>query len=244
MTKKSVVVWISVGASILFVCGGSGAYYIHSQSVKKAASLRQALLSTSNQESTDPAATMNLQQTSGDMTVPLGGSTAPKQDTNSLKVDNSYQPNAAVQGQAPTQNQPNSNGGSSNSAKLPGPETFTQYDQYKDGQTALFGDATVGSGKEVGATTKVAVLYKGWLTNGQLFDQSQTDPSTKQLQPFIFTMGEHKVITGWEQAIFGMKVGGTRRLIIPPAVGYGPTGQGPIPGNAVLVFDVQLIDAQ
>lgn len=123
------------------------------------------------------------------------------------------------------------------------PTTFSQYDKYKEGSGALFGEIQAGNGAELGANMKAAVFYKGWLTNGQLFDQSR--PNDKgEMQPFVFTLGAHQVIPGWEQALAGMKVGGTRLVIVPPAVGYGAAGQGPIPGNAVLVFQVQLAAVQ
>jgi len=131
----------------------------------------------------------------------------------------------------------------SSSSQAPGPETFGQYDQYKDAKNALFGDIVVGTGSEVTANKKVAIYYKGWLTNGTMFDQSRLGSDNK-LQPLIFTVGAHEVITGMEQDLIGMKVGGTRRMIIPPAVGYGAKPQGTIPANSVLVFDVQLLDMQ
>lgn len=123
------------------------------------------------------------------------------------------------------------------------PSTFGQYEKYKEEKNALFGDIQVGTGAELGANMKAAVYYKGWLTNGQLFDASRPDDKGA-LQPFIFTMGAHQVIPGWEQALAGMKVGGTRLLIVPPAVGYGAAGQGSIPGNSVLIFMVQLAEVQ
>jgi hypothetical protein len=129
--------------------------------------------------------------------------------------------------------------GGSGSSSAPGPDSFAAYDQYKDKDTAMFADLVAGTGNEVGMGTKVAVTYKGWLTDGTMFDQSQTGEDGK-LQAFTFTVGEHKVIAGWEQAIIGMKVGGTRRFIVPPAVGYGAEGQDPVPPNALLVFDVVL----
>ncbi len=145
-----------------------------------------------------------------------------------------------------TPNSDSSSGQSASKASTPDPfdpTTFAQYDKYKDGNGALFGDVQVGTGTELGNNMKAAVYYKGWLTDGTLFDMSRADDKG-QLQPFIFTLGAHQVIPGWEQALAGMKVGGTRLVIVPPAVGYGQTGQGPIPGNAVLVFQVQLLDAQ
>ena len=100
-------------------------------------------------------------------------------------------------------------------------------------------DLQTGDGAALSNGQKAAVYYKGWLTNGQLFDQSQKG-SDGNLQPFVFTLGQHQVIAGWEDALEGMKVGGVRLLIIPPSVGYGATGQGSIPPNAVLIFQVQL----
>lgn len=132
---------------------------------------------------------------------------------------------------------------SSSQPKALDPSTFGQYEKYKDGESALFGDMQVGSGEELTTGKKAAVYYKGWLTNGQLFDMSRPDKDGN-VQPFIFELGAHQVIPGWEQALAGMKVGGTRLVIVPPAVGYGASGQGSIPGNSVLVFQVQLLAVQ
>jgi FKBP-type peptidyl-prolyl cis-trans isomerase FkpA len=132
----------------------------------------------------------------------------------------------------------------SNSSSSPSPidpSTFAQYDKYKDNSSALFGDVQVGSGASLGANQQASILYKGWLTNGTLFDQSKTD-SSGQAQPLVFAEGAHQVIAGMEEGVAGMKVGGTRLIIIPPALGYGAQGQGSIPPNAVLVFEVQLLD--
>jgi hypothetical protein len=137
-----------------------------------------------------------------------------------------------------------SSGASGNTAdQALNPATFGQYDKYKNESHALFGDVQKGTGDELTAGKKAAVYYKGWLTNGQLFDQSR--PGTDgNLQPFVFSPGAHQVIPGWEEGLLGMKVGGTRLLIVPPAVGYGGAGQGPVPGNAVLIFEVQLAAVQ
>lgn len=123
------------------------------------------------------------------------------------------------------------------------PKTFSQYEKYKDSPNALFGEVQAGNGAELTAGKQAAVYYRGWLTNGQFFDQSRTGNDGK-LEPFVFTMGAHQVIPGWEQGLGGMKVGGVRLLIVPPAVGYGATGQGTIPPNAVLIFQVQLAAVQ
>jgi FKBP-type peptidyl-prolyl cis-trans isomerase FkpA len=144
----------------------------------------------------------------------------------------------------------NSGSGSSSTTSSPGnlpsvdPSTFAQYDKYKTyTQGVLLGDLRTGSGTALSSGHQAIVYYKGWLTNGQLFDQSRPG-SDGQLQPFTFTLGQHQVISGWEDGLAGMKVGGTRLLVIPPAFGYGPDGQSPIPGNAVLVFEVQLLAVQ
>ena len=133
---------------------------------------------------------------------------------------------------------------SSAPTKTPGPESFRQYDKYKDEKSALFGDLQVGTGLEAVSGKKVAVVYKGWLTNGKLFDESHLDKPGGKIQPFVFTLGAHQVVAGWDQGVAGMKVGGTRRLIVPAALGYGATGNGVVPGNAIMVFDVQLVDVQ
>lgn len=128
-------------------------------------------------------------------------------------------------------------------ASLLDPTTFSKYEQYKNNDKALFADIQVGTGAELAVNKNAAVVYKGWLTNGQVFDQSRANEKG-ELQPFVFTLGAHQVIAGWEQAMGGMKVGGTRLLIIPPAVGYGSTATGSIPPNSVLVFQVQLVAVQ
>jgi FKBP-type peptidyl-prolyl cis-trans isomerase FkpA len=128
---------------------------------------------------------------------------------------------------------------SDQAAQVPGPDDFGQYDAYKDKPSALFGDLIVGTGEEVAAGKTVSVGYRGWLTNGTLFDENYTSQKA-----FSFVEGEHKVIAGWEEGLFGMKVGGKRRLIVPPGRGYGSETHGPIPGNSVLVFDVDLVAVQ
>jgi FKBP-type peptidyl-prolyl cis-trans isomerase FkpA len=136
------------------------------------------------------------------------------------------------------------NGGSNNNRSsaeaMLDPATFSQYDKYKDAKTSLFADLRVGYGAELTANKKAAVYYKGWLTGGELFDMSRADEKGT-LQPFVFTLGTQQVIAGWDQALAGMKVGGVRFVIVPPAVGYGAQGQGNIPGNSVLIFQVQLL---
>lgn len=99
-------------------------------------------------------------------------------------------------------------------------------------------DVVVGTGAEAQTGNKVSVHYTGWLTDGTKFDSSKD-----RGQPFDFSLGQGQVIQGWDQGVVGMKVGGTRKLTIPPDLGYGARGAGGvIPPNATLVFEVELLD--
>jgi FKBP-type peptidyl-prolyl cis-trans isomerase len=100
-------------------------------------------------------------------------------------------------------------------------------------------DQQVGTGAEAQAGKTVSVHYTGWLTNGTKFDSSRDRD-----RPFEFPLGAGRVIEGWDEGVAGMKVGGKRKLVIPPDLGYGPRANGPIPGNSVLVFDVELLDVR
>jgi FKBP-type peptidyl-prolyl cis-trans isomerase len=105
----------------------------------------------------------------------------------------------------------------------------------------VYWDIRIGNGELAKEGSHVRVHYTGWLTNGKKFDSS-VDAG----QPFDFTIGNGEVIKGWEEGVSGMKVGGKRQLRIPPALGYGAEGTpgGPIPPNANLIFDVQLLQVQ
>ena len=94
----------------------------------------------------------------------------------------------------------------------------------------------VGDGDEAVAGSTVGVHYTGWLTDGTKFDSS-----LDRGVPFFFQIGGGQVIAGWEQGVAGMRIGGKRKLTIPPALGYGRRGTGPIPGNATLVFEIDLL---
>ncbi len=99
-------------------------------------------------------------------------------------------------------------------------------------------DIEVGSGDEAQPGQTVTVHYTGWLADGTKFDSS-----LDRGQPFSFSLGAGQVIPGWDEGVAGMKVGGTRRLIIPPDLAYGAQGRPPvIPENAELTFDVELLD--
>ena len=108
-------------------------------------------------------------------------------------------------------------------------------------------DTKIGDGAEARPGRVVRVHYTGWLYDtsrpdkrGQKFDSSKDSQ-----QPFDFTLGAKEVIPGWDEGVAGMKVGGTRTLTIPPAMGYGARGAGGvIPPNATLVFEVDLLEVK
>ena len=94
----------------------------------------------------------------------------------------------------------------------------------------------MGSGKQLSNGMRVQVGYTGWLENGKEFDTS-----TKRSRPFEFTLGEGRVIKGWEQGLAGIQPGERRQLIIPAHLGYGNRSMGNIPANATLVFNVEAV---
>jgi FKBP-type peptidyl-prolyl cis-trans isomerase len=101
-------------------------------------------------------------------------------------------------------------------------------------------DIKVGDGSEAIAGKTVSVLYKGMFPDGKIFDSS-LNAST----PFRFQLGSGQVIKGWDQVVAGMKVGGKRKLTVPPGLAYGATGAGGvIPPNATLVFEVDLLEVK
>ena len=99
-------------------------------------------------------------------------------------------------------------------------------------------DLVQGDGEIAAAGQYVTVHYTGWLTDGSKFDSSKDRDD-----PFEFGLGQQQVIAGWDEGVQGMKVGGTRKLTIPPQLGYGARGAGGvIPPNATLVFEVELLE--
>jgi FKBP-type peptidyl-prolyl cis-trans isomerase len=98
-------------------------------------------------------------------------------------------------------------------------------------------EMTEGTGDEARSGADVTVHYTGWLTDGRKFDSSHD-----RRDPFSFALGRGNVIAGWDEGVAGMKVGGKRKLTIPPNLGYGARGAGGvIPPNATLVFEVELL---
>ena len=100
----------------------------------------------------------------------------------------------------------------------------------------MYIDLEEGTGPMPASGQTVAVQYTGWLVNGTRFDSSW-----ERGTPLTFPIGSGKVIPGWEEGVSTMRVGGKRRLIIPPNLAYGSAGNGPIPPNATIVFDVDLV---
>jgi FKBP-type peptidyl-prolyl cis-trans isomerase len=106
-------------------------------------------------------------------------------------------------------------------------------------------DLVVGTGAEAVAERELTVNYTGWLYDDDAVDhKGLVFDSTAGSQPYSFFLGVGQVIDGWEQGVPGMRVGGTRRLVIPPDLAYGSSGAGVIPPNATLIFEIQLISVE
>ncbi|TLY33891.1 MAG: FKBP-type peptidyl-prolyl cis-trans isomerase [Nitrospirae bacterium] len=98
-------------------------------------------------------------------------------------------------------------------------------------------DLIVGTGPVAKAGQTVTVHYTGWLLDGKKFDSSRD-----RNRPFSFRLGAGQVIKGWDEGIAGMRVGGKRKLRVPPRLGYGAKGSGPfIPPNATLLYEIELL---
>ena len=101
-------------------------------------------------------------------------------------------------------------------------------------------DVAVGQGEEAVPGRTVTVHYTGWLPSGKKFDSSRD-----RGEPFAFALGAGQVITGWDEGVKGMKPGGRRKLVLPPAMAYGEAGAPPdIPPGATLVFDVEVLKVE
>lgn len=233
--SKIKIAGVSIAVLVLFGASGVGLWAWSGRGGQP--------LRTSVMESQAASGGQTLAQTTDPNSVSLNRMQEKSEPSGGLSVSQNSSVNKLGQINPNSEGLGNGSGNKPANKSVFDPASFSQYEKYKDSEGAMFADAQVGTGAELKPNMKAAVYYKGWLTNGQMFDQSRTDEKG-QIQPFIFTLGGNQVIKGWEQGLEGMKVGGTRLLIIPPVVGYGATGQGSIPGNAVLVFQVQLADVQ
>lgn len=101
-------------------------------------------------------------------------------------------------------------------------------------------DLVVGTGAEAKENSTITVKYKGTLTDGTEFDSTDKHGG----EPATFTLAKGQLIDGWVQGIPGMKVGGKRKLVIPPSLGYGNQPMGSIPANSTLVFEIELLDVK
>ena len=104
---------------------------------------------------------------------------------------------------------------------------------------AYYRDIVPGTGAPLAVGQTLVVRYTGWLSDGTQFDSNVTKPDA-----LVFKLGAREVIPGFDEAMVGVKVGAKRQLIVPPALAYGPFQYGPVPGNSVLVFNVEVISAQ
>jgi peptidylprolyl isomerase len=115
--------------------------------------------------------------------------------------------------------------------------------QSSDANTAPSGliveDIKLGGGKEVRSGDTIVIHYTGTLQNGEKFDSS-----VDRGQPFTTKIGVGEVIKGWDEGVLGMKVGGKRKLTIPPDIGYGSSANGPIPANSTLIFELELLEVK
>lgn len=110
---------------------------------------------------------------------------------------------------------------------------------FQSNETGLhWRDIVVGEGPVVEAGQTVSAHYTGWLPDGTQFETSRGGT------PISFAVGTGRVIEGWDKGLLGMRVGGTRQLLIPGALAYGPRAMGPIPANATLIFTVEVVSAQ
>lgn len=221
MTKKQIITTTVISSVIVAVGIGASLYVLVDKQFNK---ISQNNFKTNNYSANMPD------------TIPLNGNSR-QQNSNELTVNDSAN-NSANLGSGANKTTNSQNNSSSNSNR----ENFSQYAQYKDNSEVFFGDIKEGSGAVAQKDSQLAVTYVGYLTDGSVFDQSKS--SNGQKEPLLFKLGAGQLIPGFEQGVAGMKVGGLRRVIIPPSLGYGDKAQGSIPANSVLVFDIQLLASQ
>ena len=224
MSKKLGVGISMLGTTLVLGIGGASIWRFHSSFARPAVAGGSILLSTTPISQVNTISSASEDSKTSNLS-PAGSSGAAVSQSNSATANTQTQRASANPIATPVPSEPS-------------PSEFKQYDQYLTSPSALFGDVVYGTGGVASLGKKVAVSYKGWLTTGQLFDQSVAE------KPFVFDLGSHQVVIGWEEGIGGMKVGGKRLIIVPPAVGYGSQGHGPVPGNAVMVFEINLLAVQ
>lgn len=123
----------------------------------------------------------------------------------------------------------------------PTPRTVEAADFTTTESGLQYHDFTEGDGAEAATGDRVTVHYNGWLEA----DSTLFDSSVQRGQPFSFELGAGQVIEGWDEGVAGMRVGGERQLVIPPALGYGDQGAGDaIPPGATLIFEVELLSVE
>lgn len=119
-------------------------------------------------------------------------------------------------------------------------DNFKEYEKYKSAKSALFAEITKGNGAEIKANKKVVIIYRTWLTDGTLVDESKKDKDGKYIAT-EFVYGANNIIQGLQQGMAGMKANGSRMIIVPPGVGYGDKKHNNVPPNSVLIFELALI---
>lgn len=186
-------------------------------------------------------------QHSGDTAKPVHDRVTQSSANTSLTVSDSSPSDGLQQTGMNTQGIPSNASGTGTSNPID-PSTFGQYNtpKYQNGVAASYADIVQGTGATLSKPgQKAIVAYKGWLTNGTLFDETKVN-AQGQTEAFSFTYGANppQVIPGFSEGVSDMKVGGTRLLIVPPSAGYGGTAQGSIPAHSVLIFQVQLLAVQ
>lgn len=102
-------------------------------------------------------------------------------------------------------------------------------------------EITVGTGTEAKTGQTVRVFYTGWVYSATAADNKGSQFDSNMTTGLPFTIGAGQVVKGFEQGVTGMKVGGKRRIVIPPSLAYGAAGNGPVPGNAHIIFEVELL---
>jgi peptidylprolyl isomerase len=123
-------------------------------------------------------------------------------------------------------------------AKASGPKAVSKVGKTVTTKSGLkYVDLVVGKGPTPKPGQTISVLYTGRLANGTVFDST----ANRNNEPFETPIGVGQVIKGWDEGMLTMRVGGKRRLTIPPSLGYGSEAQGPIPPNSTLIFDVTLL---